>query len=152
VGFWRMRWGWARRCRRARCWLRCSTADEQVQHTPTTLHYSYEPLTFQTKPASGPTLIACPATLTWQWVRELAKWVPPLKCVVVQPSSTARDIEKLYKLCRTGAACVVVVTYEQIRRRCAELSFPTWSIVFLDEGHRIRNPDAEVAPLPPPNP
>jgi DNA excision repair protein ERCC-6 len=39
---------------------------------------------------------------------------------------------------------VVVVTYEQVRRRCSELSFPSWGVIFLDEGHRIRNPDAEV--------
>jgi SNF2 family DNA or RNA helicase len=70
--------------------------------------------------------------------------VPPLKRIVIEASSTTKDIEKLYKLCRAGTPCAVVVTYEQIRRRCSELSFPLWGLIFLDEGHRIRNPDADI--------
>jgi DNA excision repair protein ERCC-6 len=86
----------------------------------------------------------CPATLTWQWVRELAKWMPKLKRIVIEAASTSKDIEKLYKICRAGTPCAVVITYDQVRRRCAEMSFLSWAVVFLDEGHRIRNPDAEV--------
>lgn len=74
----------------------------------------------------------------------MAKWIPGLKCIVIDNSSTTRDIEKLYRLCRCSSPCVAVVTYDHVRRRCSELSFPSWSVVFLDEGHRIRNPDAEV--------
>ncbi len=93
---------------------------------------------------AGPSLVVCPATLVWQWVREMAKWAPPLKRVVIDSSSSAKDIEKMYKLCRCNTPCVVFVTYEQVRRRSSEFSFPTWGVIFLDEGHRIRNPDADV--------
>jgi DNA excision repair protein ERCC-6 len=39
---------------------------------------------------------------------------------------------------------VVVTTYEQMRRSAKLLTRPRWSYAVLDEGHKIRNPDADV--------
>jgi hypothetical protein len=60
---------------------------------------------------AGAFLVVCPATLTWQWARELAKWVPPLKRIVIDAASSIKDIERLYKICRMGTPCAVIVTY-----------------------------------------
>jgi DNA excision repair protein ERCC-6 len=42
---------------------------------------------------------------------------------------------------------VIITTYEQMRIHSTVLSKPKWSYVVLDEGHKIRNPDAEVTSL-----
>jgi len=42
---------------------------------------------------------------------------------------------------------VIITTYEQMRIHSTVLSKPRWSYVVLDEGHKIRNPDAEVTVL-----
>lgn len=41
----------------------------------------------------------------------------------------------------------MITTYEQMRIHSTVLSKPRWSYVVLDEGHKIRNPDAEVMSL-----
>jgi DNA excision repair protein ERCC-6 len=134
-----MKWVWARPCRRA-LWSPpfCTFTFFLCRAR----HVTYTCLRYSGR--AGPSLVVCPATLVWQWVREMAKWAPPLKRIVIDSSSSAKDIEKMYKLCRCNTPCVVFITYEQVRRRSSEFSFPTWGVIFLDEGHRIRNPDADV--------
>ena len=100
--------------------------------------------------ASGehsPTLIVCPATLVAHWVRELTQWWPPLRVLVLSGGSTAaakgvRARVIAETLTRSG---VLVTTYEGLRVHAAALtSGVRWGYAILDEGHRIRNPDAAV--------
>ena len=39
---------------------------------------------------------------------------------------------------------ICITSYEQLRRQRAHLIAVSWGYVILDEGHKIRNPDAEV--------
>lgn len=39
---------------------------------------------------------------------------------------------------------ICVTSYEQMRRQRQHLTGINWGYVVLDEGHKIRNPDAEV--------
>ena len=39
---------------------------------------------------------------------------------------------------------ILITSYEQLRRQRAALVGVHWGYVVLDEGHKIRNPDAEV--------
>lgn len=48
---------------------------------------------------------------------------------------------KLVARAREG---ICVTSYEQLRRQRAHLIGVHWGYVVLDEGHKIRNPDAEV--------
>ena len=52
-----------------------------------------------------------------------------------------RDLVRLVARARDG---VCVTSYEQLRRQRAHLIGVNWGYVILDEGHKIRNPDAEV--------
>lgn len=46
-----------------------------------------------------------------------------------------------------GDCSVLLTTYEQLRLN-RELLLPVrWGVAVLDEGHKIRNPDAEVTSL-----
>ena len=44
---------------------------------------------------------------------------------------------------------VILITFEGLRLHRALLSGIEWTAVCLDEGHKIRNPDAEVGTLLP---
>ena len=52
-----------------------------------------------------------------------------------------RDLVRLVAHTRQG---LCVTSYEQLRRQRSHLVAVNWGYVVLDEGHKIRNPDAEV--------
>ncbi len=41
---------------------------------------------------------------------------------------------------------ILLTSYDQLRLQRAELLAVNWGYAILDEGHKIRNPDAEVMP------
>ena len=44
-----------------------------------------------------------------------------------------------------GGDCAVLITsYEMVRTHATPLLSAQWQYIVLDEGHKIRNPDAEV--------
>ena len=92
-------------------------------------------------------LIVCPATVLGQWVSELHVWHPPLRVVLCHTSAAdARDggtrAAAVASVLRRGD--IVVTTYETLRRHRALLLPHRWEYAILDEGHRIRNPDADI--------
>eukprot|EP00727_Mastigamoeba_balamuthi_P007948 m51a1_g3774 putative dna excision repair protein ercc-6 (806) ;mRNA; r:144978-148060 len=95
----------------------------------------------------APVLIACPSTLMSQWVETFHVWWPLVRVVVIHESGTA---DKPLKFVRSekafaklgGAICIS--TYESVRIHKELFNKLPWSYVILDEGHKIRNPDAEV--------
>ena len=48
------------------------------------------------------------------------------------------------RLAGRSDSAILVTSYEQLRRQRAHLVAVHWGYVILDEGHKIRNPDAEV--------
>ncbi|RLN02560.1 hypothetical protein BBJ28_00014002 [Nothophytophthora sp. Chile5] len=119
-------------------------------------------------------LLLCPASVLLQWVRELHKWVPWLRVVLLHASGTgvtssisgecyAQLIEEVFRYedeasdaesdasepsgmrsnTPTGGG-VVITTYENVRQCQSLFLTREWDYVVLDEGHRIRNPDAET--------
>ncbi|OQR93283.1 DEAD/DEAH box helicase [Achlya hypogyna] len=89
-------------------------------------------------------LLACPASVLWQWVRELHKWVPELRVVLLHSSgsSTTAYPTTIAKTFEKGG--VLLTTYENLRANADAMLSKEWDYVVLDEGHRIRNPDAEI--------
>ena len=117
----------------------------------------------------GASLVVCPATVLRQWQRETRRWAPELKAVeVLHSSAMASDpaarlalITKVFAAAEAGAetgaaadgelsggGCSVLVTSYEMVRKCAQLLLGRrWLYVVLDEGHKIRNADAEITQL-----
>ena len=103
-----------------------------------------------------PTLVVCPATMLRQWRRELRAWAPGLRPVILHESavsqsalSDARGNKKSARLkllrdCVADAKGVLLTTYEHLRLMRDHVLSVRWGYAVLDEGHKIRNPDADV--------
>ncbi|KAE8881004.1 DNA excision repair protein [Phytophthora fragariae] len=119
-------------------------------------------------------LLLCPASVLLQWVRELHKWVPWMRVVLLHASGTGVStsfssdsyeqlIDEVFRFeedmsgdeadgeefsgmgrqAPTGGG-VVISTYENVRQYQSLFLTREWDYAVLDEGHRIRNPDAET--------
>jgi DNA excision repair protein ERCC-6 len=89
-------------------------------------------------------LLLCPATIMSQWVREFHLWYPPMRVVLFHESGTSvKKPQAIVDDIVTNGG-VLVTTYEHMRIHAKLLSASRWGYVVLDEGHKIRNPDAEI--------
>ncbi|CAM6103711.1 unnamed protein product [Calypogeia fissa] len=135
----------------------------------------------------SPSIVICPVTLLRQWKREVKKWYPSFKAVILHDSAwkgarvkkvnkkkagsveEARSSESekdedgndseseeeakpkkanrwdaMIKSIVESESGLLITTYEQLRLHREKLLDIHWGYAVLDEGHRIRNPDAEV--------
>nr|XP_009933983.1 PREDICTED: DNA excision repair protein ERCC-6 [Opisthocomus hoazin] len=92
----------------------------------------------------GPTVIICPATVMHQWVKELHTWWPPFRVAILHETGSYTD--KKVKLIREIASChgILITSYSYIRLMQDNIHSYDWHYVILDEGHKIRNPNAAV--------
>ena len=119
-------------------------------------------------------LIVAPATMLRHWMNELEVWAPGVRRVLVHSSGEEKGgfkkgrgevagilrhlerwLGKRRKIreeegeegeadLKTGQAFAVVTTYDNVRLADKPLLNYPWSYAILDEGQKIRNPDAEV--------
>ncbi|XP_006061922.3 DNA excision repair protein ERCC-6 [Bubalus bubalis] len=92
----------------------------------------------------GPTIIVCPTTVMHQWVKEFHTWWPPFRVAVLH--ETGSFTHKKEKLVRDIAHChgILITSYSYIRLMQDDISRHDWHYVILDEGHKIRNPNAAI--------
>ncbi|NXY40354.1 ERCC6 protein, partial [Ceuthmochares aereus] len=92
----------------------------------------------------GPTVIVCPATVMHQWVKEFHTWWPPFRVAILHETGSYTD--KKLKLIREIASChgILITSYSYIRLMQDNIHSYDWHYVILDEGHKIRNPNAAV--------
>ncbi|XP_030342587.1 DNA excision repair protein ERCC-6 isoform X2 [Strigops habroptila] len=92
----------------------------------------------------GPTVIVCPATVMHQWVKEFHTWWPPFRVAVLH--ETGSYTNKKVKLIHEIASChgILITSYSYIRLMQDNIHSYDWHYVILDEGHKIRNPNAAV--------
>ena len=92
----------------------------------------------------GPTIVICPATLMEQWVKHFHEWWPVLRVVVLHQSGTySGNLEYLIHSLQCGG--VLVTSYSSMLKHKELLVSTEWHYVILDEGHKIRNPQAKVS-------
>lgn len=91
---------------------------------------------------TGGVLIICPATLISQWRNELHIWYPPLRVCIMHQVGEAERKEAIKVACQENG--VLITSYETMRRAHEELLEATWVMMVLDEGQKIRSPDAAV--------
>ena len=100
----------------------------------------------------SPSIIVCPATMLRQWRRELRIWAPKLKATILHDSAMssssgktkARERERVFDMCVRDGDGILVTTYEQMRLFRDKICSVRWGYAVLDEGHKIRNPDADI--------
>ncbi|XP_070159365.1 DNA excision repair protein ERCC-6 isoform X1 [Polyergus mexicanus] len=92
----------------------------------------------------GPTIVVCPATLMEQWVKHFHDWWPFFRIVVLHHSGGYNgDPESLIESLQTGG--ILITSYNGVLRHKDLLVSNQWHYVILDEGHKIRNPQAKVS-------
>lgn len=130
------------------------------------LHHS----NMYTKPA----IVVCPATLMKQWVNEFHRWWPPFRVSILHSSGSgmmnlgkesSRETELTSEIMGTyhsrhltagqkaakkiikrveEEGHVLVTTYSGLQSYADVLTDVEWGCAILDEGHKIRNPDAGI--------
>eukprot|EP00300_Choanocystis_sp_HF-7_P014392 c18676_g1_i1.p1 GENE.c18676_g1_i1~~c18676_g1_i1.p1 ORF type:complete len:860 (+),score=196.90 c18676_g1_i1:1063-3642(+) len=96
----------------------------------------------------GPAIVLAPATVLRHWQRELRKWAPNVEPQILHASEQSiHHRRQVVESCfNAGGAktSVLITTYEGMRVNRLIVVGRSWDYVILDEGHKIRNPDAEV--------
>ncbi|OQE22325.1 hypothetical protein PENSTE_c010G02402 [Penicillium steckii] len=121
-----------------------------------------------------PAIIVCPATLMKQWVNEFHRWWPPFRVSILHSSGSGminlgkessredaltsqlmgsyggqrmtvgqKAAKKIIDRVNTEGH-VLVTTYSGLQSYADALVDVEWSCAILDEGHKIRNPDAGI--------
>ncbi|KAK5788995.1 hypothetical protein VI817_009953 [Penicillium citrinum] len=121
-----------------------------------------------------PAIVVCPATLMKQWVNEFHRWWPPFRVSILHSSGSGminlgkessredaltsqilgsysgrrmtvgqKAAKKIIDRVNTEGH-VLVTTYSGLQSYADALVDVEWSCAILDEGHKIRNPDAGI--------
>ncbi len=87
----------------------------------------------------GPSLIVCPSSLIFNWQREVEKFTPERKVVVIEGAQRARHFAEIPK------ADLVITSYPLLRRDATRYRAFEFANVILDEAQHIKNPDTQNA-------
>ncbi|KAJ1353212.1 hypothetical protein KIN20_009804 [Parelaphostrongylus tenuis] len=96
----------------------------------------------------GPSLIICPSTLLRQWVKEIHTWMPLCRVALFHSSGnfkgSRRALVSKMAINRKGGS-ILITTYSTFHKYSSFLLPQAWHYVVLDEGHKIRNPKAQIS-------
>ncbi|GMR47824.1 hypothetical protein PMAYCL1PPCAC_18019 [Pristionchus mayeri] len=95
----------------------------------------------------GPSLLVCPATLLHQWVKEMHQWHPLCRVAILHSCGSHRGsnstlINKMASARSSGS--LLITSYSTFYKERKTLTQVGWHYVILDEGHKIRNPEALI--------
>lgn len=88
---------------------------------------------------SGPSLVVCPSSLVFNWIRESKKFVPELKVLPLEGA----ERNKLFS--RIPESNLVITSYPLLRRDIDRYRDYHFAAVILDEATHIKNPDSQNA-------
>ncbi|GIY20294.1 DNA excision repair protein ERCC-6 [Caerostris extrusa] len=107
----------------------------------------------------GPVILVCPATVMHQWVKEFHTWWPYFRVAILHESGSFIGKKSvllkglLKELSLSNAVLiriinknhgVLITSYSGIVHHLDNILQYEWHYVILDEGHKIRNPDAQA--------
>lgn len=96
------------------------------------------------KRIKGPHLIIVPKSTVPNWMNEFAKWSPDFKCVnlIARKEERERILETIINKKNFD---VCVTTFEGVRICMSALMKFQWEYVIVDEAHKIKNEESQVA-------
>lgn len=92
----------------------------------------------------GPVILVCPATVMHQWLIEIRKWWPPFRVAILHSTGTFSGDKKNLVQVINKSCGILIVSYQGVVIYQDSLHAFDWHYAILDEGHKIRNPDAQV--------
>ncbi|XP_014252342.1 DNA excision repair protein ERCC-6-like isoform X2 [Cimex lectularius] len=94
----------------------------------------------------GPILIVCPTTLMHHWVRELHKWLPPVRVAILHETGTylGKNKNKLIDSIHNICCGILITSYNGLVLYKEKILSKNWHYIVLDEGHKIRNHNAQA--------
>ena len=118
------------------------------------------------KRLNKPVIVVAPATLLRQWVKEFHRWWPPLRVSILHASGSGMlnpqreddsDVDRRQSFGSKGEKAakriikgvknrghILVTTYAGLQSYADDLLPVEWDFAVLDEGHKIRNPNADI--------
>lgn len=90
---------------------------------------------------SGPHLVVCPLTVTVNWFRELEKYYPSCKALIVPAVEELRD-EAVTKM-RSGKYDVIIASYESLATNLRAFRKTNFVMFVIDEAHRLKNDESQ---------
>ena len=82
-------------------------------------------------------------TLVYQWTKEFHKWWPPFRVSILHESSSHLGSQQSLIQSIYEANGVLIMSYQGVVSNSESLLGLDWDYIILDEGHKIRDPDAE---------
>ncbi len=87
-----------------------------------------------------PSLVVCPTSVAFNWVREAARFAKDLRVFVALDARRVRETEE-----RTNELDLLVVTYGVLRRHARTLSRTSFRCVIADEAQNVKNTGTRTA-------
>ena len=90
----------------------------------------------------GNFLVACPASLVYNWAEEFSRFAPGLSVSIIAGTAAVR--KKLLHSIGADAGTILVTSYDLLRQDAAEYQRFHFSVMVIDEAQYIKNQKAAV--------
>ena len=92
------------------------------------------------KADKGPSLIATPASVLYNWKREIERFAPSLKINILNETN-----DRLEVISSVGKGDILLSTYGLLITEEEAIVEKSWNVVCLDEAHIIKNRDTKIS-------
>ncbi|TXT12146.1 uncharacterized protein COLE_02556 [Cutaneotrichosporon oleaginosum] len=95
---------------------------------------------------NGPHLVVVPKSTLDNWQREVNKWVPGFRVLVLQGTKEERA-QLINDQILTQKFDILITSYEMCLREKSTLRKFSWEYIIIDEAHRIKNVDSLLSQI-----
>eukprot|EP00899_Mesostigma_viride_P007477 jgi/Mesvir1/16730/Mv15115-RA.2 len=97
------------------------------------------------KDAMGPHLIIAPKAVLPNWANECTRWCPGVSAVLYDGKLEDRKLIRDQVSLQGGKFNILLTHYDLVMRDKSFLSKVNWDYLIVDEGHRLKNSDCQLA-------